>query len=910
VRLPPRRRLLLAAPELLLVALGLVVALVLVAAIVRHTRADRPLPPYQDPRYSAAERAADLVARMTTWEKASQLVTSQAPAIPRLGVPAYGWWNEAAHGVAREQTNTGANPPDLVNTTSYPVSLSLAASWDPELMFAEATAISDEAREVVRDNRLDLDFFSPTVNLSRDPRWGRNDETFGEDPVLTAAMAAKYVLGMEGKDPDGRLLPEAGRYLKTATTLKHYAANNSEADRLTGSSNVGARDLREYYTAQFRDVVRTARPASIMSAYNAVNGVPAAANSFLMDTLARQTYGFDGYFVADCDAVYELEAGHHWTPPGEDVPVDGTTRAVQAHAAGEDLECNQGYNDQLSYADVLPSALQRKLSTAAGPYTEAYLDASLVRLFSTRFALGEFDPAGSVPWVGQARARVPAGSWRNDDSNRAVTQTRSRLGLARRAAAASLVLLKNSAGLLPLRPPPSGPYRVAVLGPYDDPDGPYLGGYSSLQGEAGAANTVSSHAGLDAAIRRVNPEATVDYLPALAGGPSGRVDPDTVRAVAGYDLVVLEAITTKDTAAEDRDRTGLALPGEQAAAIHAVAAANPRTVVYLQTAGPVDVSGFEGAVPALLWSSYNGQRQGEGLADVLLGTTDPAGRLPFTWYRDDTQLPPMQDYGLRPGPGHPGRTYQFFTGTPQYPFGHGLGYGSFRYGGLRADRSTAGADDTVRLSVRVTNTGPRRASDVTQLYVATPDAPAAAGHPGQRLAGFEKVTLEPGASREVTFTVGLPGLAFWDDRAARMRVDPGRYEFRLAASSATLRSRAVVTVSGSLTPRPAVVTLKPRAGTGPDNGAAQVLFRPGDRIDPRLTLALADQTLTGYRRRGDSTPLPAGTSVQYRSNRPDVVRVEGGAAPLRAGAAGVATVTATVTGPGGRAAADFVVLVR
>src|SRR3954469_9130548 len=268
--------------------------------------------------YSYAELAADLVSLMTTAEKASQLVSSQAPAIPRLGIRPWGQWNEALHGVSRSQLTYGGNATTLANTTSYPTDQTMGSSWDPDLMYRVASQIGDEAREVSPDNVSNLDFYSPTMNLERDPRWGRTDETYGEDPFHTARMVSQFVNGMEGKDESGKLLPDSAGYYKTLTTIKHYAANNSEVNRRNGSSDMDDRTLREYYTAAFRDVVRSADPGSVMSSYNSVNaigqgpgaapltssskgdpnnppGAPTAFDPYLIDTLLRETFGFNGY---------------------------------------------------------------------------------------------------------------------------------------------------------------------------------------------------------------------------------------------------------------------------------------------------------------------------------------------------------------------------------------------------------------------------------------------------------------------------------------------------------------------------------------------------------------------------------------------------------------------------------------
>src|SRR4051812_35658638 len=234
-------------------------------------------PIYLDRGYSYAERAADLVSRMTPAEKASQVISSQAPAIPRLGIRPWGQWNEALHGVSRSQLTYNANATLLNNTTSYPTDQTMGSSWDPHLMYEVASAIGDEAREVSPDNVSNLDFYSPTMNLERDPRWGRTDESYGEDPFQTARMVSQFVNGMEGKDENGQLLGEGKGYYKPLPTIKHSAANNREETRLNGSSDMDDRSLREYYTAAFRDVVRSSHPGSVMSSYNSVNAIGAAA---------------------------------------------------------------------------------------------------------------------------------------------------------------------------------------------------------------------------------------------------------------------------------------------------------------------------------------------------------------------------------------------------------------------------------------------------------------------------------------------------------------------------------------------------------------------------------------------------------------------------------------------------------
>src|SRR4051812_36842440 len=364
-------------------AAGLVVAAAAggAAAVPQPARAKPAAPIYLQRNYSPAERAADLVSRMSLSEKAYQMNSSQAPAIPRLGVAAWGWWNESNHGVNASTITPTGNATTLTNTTSYPSDLSMGSTWNPALVYREAGLIGDEARDTAPNNTENLDFYAPTVNLSRDPRWGRNDESWSEDPMLTAPLASQYVDGLQGQTPQGVLPKSANGYYKAIATLKHYAANNSEVNRRSGSSDMDQRTLREYYTAQFESIVEQAHPGSIMSSYNEVNGVPAAASVQLMNNLARETYGFRGYFTSDCDAVREIQNSHHWQPPGAPAPLDQYGRTAYAISAGEDLDCNWGYHDQYSYGNTVPTALAQKIKTQTDTFNIGDVDTSLVRLF-------------------------------------------------------------------------------------------------------------------------------------------------------------------------------------------------------------------------------------------------------------------------------------------------------------------------------------------------------------------------------------------------------------------------------------------------------------------------------------------------------------------------------------------------
>jgi beta-glucosidase len=907
------------------IAAGAGAATVLLSVLVLSaggaTAASTPI--YQNRSYSFAERAADLVSRMTLSQKAGELNSSLAAAIPGLGVNAWSWWNEAAHGVAEEGTTNDANPTYLVNTTSYPVSLSAASTWDPSLMYREAGMISDEAREVEQNNTENMDFYAPVVNLMRDPRWGRSDETFSEDPFLTTQMADAYVEGMQGENQHGQLLRQGNGYYKALSTLKHYTANNSEFNRLDGNSQMDDRTLEEYYTDQFRQIVQQAHPGAIMSSYNEVQGTPSPVNVKLIDTLARETWGFGGYFTSDCDAIYEVQAGHDWIPPNSTVPVNAVTRHAYALSAGEDLNCNEGYNDGNSYANELPSALGTH--TLTDTLSQNDLDVSAERLFTARMELGEFDAAsGSVPWVNQARERVPQGTWVNSDANHAETETPARLQMAREVGDAAIVLLKNSstatgAKLLPIRVPASGtPFTVLVTGYFANPAQLYLGDYSSEQGTFGTANEINPYQGIKSAIQAIDPAAVVEYCPGVEGGDEAseltEVDPACPALASKANDVIVVAGTDASTGTEGQDRPNVDMPGAQDQMIEDMAAQNPNTIVYTVTDGMVDVRPWINDVSAVLWSSYNGEREGQSLADVLTGRYDPSGRLPFTWYQGDEDLPPMADYAIRPGDydgaAEPGRTYMYYSGPVSYPFGYGLSYTRFRFSDLSVEDSHPDANGTVRISADVTNSGPMGGGEVAELYVNQPDAPASRQRPIKRLEGFQKVFLGAGETSRVNFTVKVPSLDFFDQSDNRWEVDDGAYMIQLSTSSAApdVQLEQPINVTGTLTPKLSVITAKP---TMPSDAAQDIhdrlIFPAKTTVLPNLTVAMSDDTLYGYVTKGASRSFPAGMTFTYSSDHPESVRVLPDGTIRTTSNPGPATITVTAHYQGATQTGQFVI---
>ncbi|HEX4725642.1 MAG TPA: glycoside hydrolase family 3 C-terminal domain-containing protein [Pseudonocardiaceae bacterium] len=876
------------------------------------------VPIYQNTSFSFAERAADLVSRMTLSEKVLQLHTNNAPAIPRLGVQQYTYWSEGQHGLNRLGADTaegGQGAVDDVHSTSFPTNFASSMSWDPSLIYQETTAISDEARGYLDkslfgtgQNNLgpsasdygDLTFWAPTVNLDRDPLWGRTDEAFGEDPYLVGQMAGAFINGYQGNDQTGKPMTP---YLKVAATAKHYAMNNVEANRLSGDSVTSDADLRQYYTKQFQTLIETDHVSGMMTSYNAINGTPSAVDTYTLDDLAQRTYGFAGYTTSDCDAVNsawaEPPGGHAWAAPGwtssqsngQVIWTNNTTHATIAAAAGAEAYALRAGTQLVCTGDeaTLPNVTA---AISAGLLSEGVLDTDLVRLFTMRMATGEFDPASANSYT---------------SINKSVIESPAHQQLARTVADNSLVLLKNSnvtgtsSPLLPVSA--SGLSSVVILG--DMANTVTLGGYS---GQPDFQTTAV--AGITAAVHAASPNATVTF--AAAGTSSTTTSPAvlsaaTQTAIRNASLVIVFAGTNLNNASEGKDRTTLAMPGNYNSLVDQVSAlGNPKTALVLQSAGPVNLSDAGPKVPAILFSGYNGQAQGSALADVLFGAQNPSGHLNFTWYADDTQLAAMQNYGLdAASTGGLGRTYQYFTGTPTYPFGFGMSYSSFAISNVATDTSSVTADGTVNVSMDVKNTGTRAGTTVAQLYVATPGA-GTGDIPIKRLAGFAKTqSLAPGATQHVVIPVSISGMELWNTSASKMAVTDGTYNFQVGTSSSAIVATKQVTVTGAITPKVQYVTVQP---TG-------AVFQAGQSVD--LTAKnpwLADDTDTAEEadrnlnikadnivqavNNDESFVNLAGATVTYASGNPTVATVSS-AGLVRAVSDGATTITVTVNGVSG-----------
>jgi beta-glucosidase len=875
--------------------------------------ASRPAEPiYLNPHYSYAERAADLVSRMTLAEKLQQFSTGDnhfntpSPAIPRLGVEQYTYWNEALHGVYYLGNNTnGDGTSQSAKATSYPVNLAATMSWNPQLVYQEGSAIAQEARGFVDpslwgsgQNNLGpspsdygaLTYFAPTVNMDRDPRWGRADETYGEDPYLASQMAGQFVNGIQGQSMTGQSLTG---YLEVAATAKHFLMNNEEDDRTTGSSDTTDANIRDYYTAQFRALTEDDHVAGVMTSYNAVNGTPSPDDTYTANELLQRTYGFNGYTTSDCNAVNTAYAsdGHDWAPPGwttngQTWTNTATGQQIPASAGSEAWALRAG--TQLECTAASPSALQDALND--GVLSQGVIDNALVHIFTMRMETGEFNPRSTVPYT-----KITS----------SVIQDPDHQALARELADEDLVLLQNNdvAGtshpLLPVNPAKLN--NVVIVGNLANTM--TLGDYSGSP-----SYTTTPVQGITDAVKAANPGANVIFdscgTSTTATTPAS-CSAATLAAMKTASLVIVFTGTDLSVGTEGHDRSSLAMPGNYDSLISQVAAVgNPDTALVIQSDGPVDISNVQQDFPAIVFSAYNGQAQGQALADVLTGARNPSGHLDFTWYTDDSQLPDISNYGLTPSQTSGlGRTYMYFTGTPTYPFGYGLSYTTFRYSGVRASAPKINANGTVNVSFTVTNTGSTPGATVAQLYAAAQFTVPGMELPGKQLVGFQRTrVLAPGHSQRITLKASATQLEEWDENALKQVVYDGPYQFQVSSDASAVQGARTVDITGAITPKVQYVTVQPD----------QVIFTPGQVLnltgnnpwladDTDLSLQQPHASATNVVEavnNDESFVNLADTKVTYSSNDPSVASVSPDGV-VTMNAPGAATISATVHGVSG-----------
>ena len=665
---------------------------------------------------TAGQRADELIERLSLEQKASLLMHASAP-IPELGIPAYNWWNEALHGVGRNGS-----------ATVFPMPIGMAASFDEPLLEEVFSAVSDEARIKNRQarergvvgNYQGLSFWTPNINIFRAPRWGRGMETYGEDPFLTAKMGSAVVRGLQG---DG-----SAKVLKTNACAKHFAVHSGpEWNRHSFDARVSERELRETYLPAFKELVTRAGVREVMIAYNRFRGVPCGASTYLVDTILRKEWGFQGLVVSDCWAVHDF-----YVPGRHDYSPDAAHAVAEALECGVDMECGDSYRH-------IPEAVRQ------GLLKESTVDRSLRRVLAERIRLGELD--GIDPWSGLDTTLVEGPGHK---------------ALSLKMARESLVLLQNRGGLLPLKPGA----RIALTGPNADDEEMMWGNYNPVpdstvtlfEGMRRIFPNLTYIPGCEAALDEISAEALLQELGDIdtvvfAGGINPRLEGEQMQVdIPGF---------------RGGDRTSIELPQVQRDLLRALRDAGKTVVLVNFSGSAVGLEPETESCCSILQAWYPGQEGGTAVAEVLAGRVAPSGKLPVTFYRSTDDLPPYEDYSMQ------GRTYRFFEGEPLFPFGFGLSYTAFEYG----EPAVRGG----RLTVKLTNKGSREGTETVQLYVRRP------GDDGPRLTlrGFRRVSLAAGESAKVHFRLDDEVFSWWD--GSEVRPLEGEWELLVGGSSDALK---------------------------------------------------------------------------------------------------------------------------
>ncbi len=704
--------------------------------------------PFQNPSLPIAQRVNDLVSRMTLEEKVSQMQNSAA-AIPRLGIPAYNWWNECLHGVARTP----------FHTTSYPQAIAMASTFDVDAMNKMGDYTAEEGRaiynESIRHDNHDiyrgLTYWTPNINIFRDPRWGRGQETYGEDPFLTATIGKAFVSGLQGNDP---------KYLKAAACAKHYAIHSGpEPTRHTFDVQVSSHDLWDTYLYAFHELVVNAKVAGVMCAYNAYAGQPCCGNDKLMTDILRNQWKFKGYVTSDCGAIDDFYQTHKMFPDAESASADAVLH-------GTDVECGN-----YSYKTLVQAVKDGKIS-------EKDIDVSVKRLFTIRFRLGMFDPSTDVGY-----SKIPI----------TALESAPHKELALKMADESIVLLKNQKHLLPLN---KNIKKIAVIGPNADNAETQLANYN---GHPSVVTTVLM------ALKDKLPNTEIFYSKATDFVSESTPDfSKLIDSIKDADVIIYVGGISPRLEGEEMkvhvpgfsggDRTSIELPAVQTSFLKALKETGKPVIFVMMTGSAIAIPWEQDNIPAIINAWYGGQAGGSAVANVLFGDYNPSGKLPVTFYASDSDLPAFDDYSMQ------NRTYRYFKGTPLYPFGFGLSFTNFSFSDIKISKTKINKNESVVASVTVTNTGKMAGDEVAELYF---------GHPGladaplSDLRGFKRVHLKPDQSTQINFTI-TPEMMKVVDENGKSVLNSGDVKIIIGDASPSSRS----TDLGAAKPAEAILQIK------------------------------------------------------------------------------------------------------
>ncbi len=680
------------------------------------------------------KRINALVSQMTLEEKVSQL-TAENNAIPHLGLPAYNWWNEALHGVARS-----------AKATIFPQPIGMAATFDNHLIYDVANAISDEGRainnELIRRGfpmgiYMGLTYWSPNINIFRDPRWGRGHETYGEDPYLTGQMGASFIRGIQGNDP---------KYLKAAACAKHFAVHSGPEElRHVFNAVVSQKNLYETYLPAFKTAV-DAGVAGVMCAYNSLDGMPCCGNNVLLKDILIDKWKFNGYIVSDCGAIRDFYQGHKVTK-------DAVESAALALKNGVNINCGSVY----------PNLVE---AVKQGLVTEKEIDAALIRTLEIKFKLGMFDDPKSNPYSALGVSAI--NSIKNQD-------------LALKVAEKSIVLLKNKENLLPLK---KDLRQIFITGPLANDNISLLGNYHGM-----SSNMVTIAEGIT---QKVSPITRLEFREGAllnddrkkTGGLGVANSADVTVAVVGLSLL-LEGEEGETLASNDKgDNLSMRLPDSQVNLVKKLAEGihkNGKKLVVVVCAGsPLILDEIEAAADALVYAWYPGEKGGLAVANVLFGNVSPSGKLPITFPKAVEDIPAFENYDMA------GRTYRFMQKTPMYPFGFGLSYADFELSNVKIDKNKIAKNDKATISLNIENKSKINADEVLQVYVSLKGEKAAV--PINELKAFKRVSLASGESQNLQFEIPVAYFNYVDENG-ETKPHKGKAEIIIGNASPGVRSK-------------------------------------------------------------------------------------------------------------------------